>query len=91
MVHIENWSIIQMIKTEYDAPETAKLYFAGNVYGHSFFEDGHKIITSRITSFNPEKNSFHPFSGTEYVLGKVDEDYETQYPNAYNRLIRSLE
>lgn len=73
----------------YDAPETIKLYFGGNVFGHPFFKDGDRIITSHITSYSNGK--FYTFSGTEYELGKVDEKYEKQFPNAYERVLKSLE
>ena len=39
MAKINNWSLIHMRNSEYDAPETRKVYFAGEVYGHSFFEE----------------------------------------------------
>lgn len=90
MAKIENWCLVHMNDNNgYDAPETRKLYFGGNVFGHPFFEDGHRVITSHIVSFSNGK--FYTFSGTEYELGKVDEGYEKEYPNAYERVLKSLE
>ena len=66
MAKIENWCLVHMTDNGYEAPETRKLYFGGNVFGHSFFEDGHKIITSHIVSFSNGK--FYTFSGTAIIL-----------------------
>ena len=37
MAKINNWSLIHMRNSEYDAPETRKVYFAGEVYDLQFF------------------------------------------------------
>ena len=89
MAKINNWSLIHMRNSEYDAPETRKVYFAGEVYGHSFFDDGERIVTSEIVGF--KGNKFYTFSGTEYELGDVSIEYENKYPNAHERLMKSLE
>ena len=51
--------------------------------------DGKEIATSELQGYDPDTDEFICFS-RRYKLGKVDEKYETLYPNAKQRLIDSL-
>jgi hypothetical protein len=86
-ITLENWSIIDF-GSAYYAPEQLTTHFKGNAYGHPNFEDGEPVITTRIISFN--HGIFETFSESQYVLGKVDPEYEKLYPNALLRVIASV-
>lgn len=85
VIKLENWSVIQMLGSGYDAPEIVKLHFRGLSYGHPRFEDGSPIVTTSIVGFS--NGVFKTSSGSEYVLGNVDENYEAVYPNARQRVL----
>ncbi len=84
MIRLENWSLVDTGE-EYSSPEMIILVFQGNAYGHERFPEGTFIITSRIVSC--ENGVFKTYSGSEYRLGKVDEEYERLFPNALERIL----
>jgi len=47
----------------------------GKVYGHATIPDGEVVQTSRVVSFNPEKNEAIT-KNTHYILGKPMDSYE---------------
>ncbi len=89
MNKLEDWCLIDINSPlDYLPPEAADIYFVGKVYGHSFHEDGTRIVTAQITSFSNGK--FYTFSGTEYELGVPSKQYEDEYPNAKKRIENAL-
>ncbi len=88
MPRLENWSVILNQFGPYEAPEQHSAQLRGNVFNHPRFEDGEVVITSLIVK---EKNGMIvTHSGSHYTLGEVDAEYERLYPDAKNRLIKSL-
>lgn len=82
---IRNWSVVCTEEFDpYKAPEMYAAKIAGEVYGHHKYEDGHKIITSRVVGV--EGNSVLTKSGSTYELGDVDPEYEKVFPDARKRL-----
>lgn len=81
---LENWSFVT--DNPFSAPELGRHMFHGFVYGHPKFDDGAEITTSYVVS---QKNGiFKTQSGSEYVLGVVNPEYEVSFPDAYNRLLK---
>lgn len=78
---IENWSITLCPRDPYLAPELRKQCLQGLC-------EGVEIITSPIQRKNEEGNVLT--LNSEYVLGESDPVYEELFPNARNRLLRSL-
>ena len=60
----------------------------GKVYGHTKFVEGESIITSAI--IGKRNGRVVTKSGSEYILGKVNLDYEREYPGALERVMESL-
>ena len=87
---IENWALIVVLTSPYQAPELGTPCITGQVYGHPEFTDGTTITTSRIEGWDPVHKAVVTHSGSGYMLGKVSAKYERQYPDALNRLINKL-
>jgi len=86
-VRLEDWSVT--FKADpYQAPELIRSRLQGKVYGHQRFEDGTFIFTSPIV--RGEHLLIITESGTCYELGKIDPEYEKKFPDATNRLFKSL-
>lgn len=85
MYRLENWSLT----SGNHSVESGITYFQGNVYGHPRFVDGFFIHTTRIVNY--ENGVFETKSGSQYVLGEVDKEYEKLFPNAYQRLVKSAQ
>lgn len=75
MFRLENWSMVGNYDP-YKAPETIKACLTGKVYGHSKFKDGSKVTTSYLIKLDIKNGTAITYSGTEYVLGKADKDWE---------------
>lgn len=86
---LENWSKGAVPSSPFQAPELWVPRLAGNVYGHPNFEDGTAVTTSRIVGKRDGK--VITGSGSEYELGEVDAEYENLYPDAFNRLMNTLD
>lgn len=86
---IENWSVVNVTLSPYSAPETGQPSLQGMVFGHPRFVDVTHITTSMIVGKNQE-NEILTKSGSAYVLGEIDPNYEKQFPDAKNRLLGSL-
>ena len=87
---LENWSVCSA-GDEYTPPELMSPRLQGNVYGHPNFNrhyDGKHIVTS--TPIGQRNSKVITRSGTEYTLGKVDPEFEKQYPNSRERVFNSL-
>ena len=88
-MRIENWSVVNVLPSEYSAPETGQPSLYGQVFGHPEFLDGTFVTTSRITGKN-HVDEILTRSGSVYSLGKVNPMYEEKYPDAKNRLLNNL-
>ena len=90
IARLENWSF-HFRCGEYDPPESRTHHLAGKVYGHKNHErhpDGKEIVTSPIIGV--EGNLVLTHSGSKYELGTVDPLYEKEFPNAKERLLRTI-
>lgn len=88
---IENWSIIVGGCNPYTAPELLTSCLYGKVYGHPRFPDGSVVTTSSIVGLRSIMEEIViTKSGSFYELGVVNSLYETAYPNAKKRLLKSL-
>lgn len=86
---LENWSIGYYSHEATLAPELRRAALQGKVYGHPRFVDGENITTTAIKELIDE-DKIKTTSGSIYELGKVDPQYEKEYPDARNRLIASF-
>jgi len=87
-VKIENWSTCTRKRTPYESPEIHGMGLHGNIYGHPLHDDGKIVTTSRIVG--KRSGLVVTKSGSEYELGKIDAEYDKQFPNALNRLMETL-
>lgn len=79
---LENWSVIGVSRSPYDAPESHWYCLQG------ISEIGNQVVTSSIVGY--KNNYVLTRSGSVYRLGVVDPDYEKLYPNAKKRLFKKL-
>ena len=86
-ITLEDWSIVN--RDPYTAPELQDACLQGKVTGHPSFDDGARVTTSHIEKLDGGLIVTH--TGRKYVLGSVDAEYESLYPNAKERLMKSLE
>jgi hypothetical protein len=84
---LENWSIVQEELNPYQPPEMHRQCLHGKVYHHPDHADGTEITTSVIV--DAHNRIVTTRSGSEYILGEVDPEYEKQYPNAKQRLFKT--
>lgn len=88
-IRIELWAF-GTNNDPYLAPELRFYFLSGYIYGHPHFDDGARIIcTSPIQSY--DGIYIITRTGSRYLLGEVDPLYESEYPNAKERLIKNLE
>lgn len=93
-VRIDNWVVVNRGNDTYTAPELQTTQLQGTVTGHPRFHDGESIITSSVVAVirtNDGGFLIVSHSGTHYRLGQAHPDYEKAYPNAFERLMTSLE
>jgi hypothetical protein len=83
---IENWYLIYTDNNGFIAPELKSVSVCGDIFDSEKFSDGEFIRTSTIVKFNSDNFSVMTLSGSEYLLGKVDPQYEKIYPNAIERI-----
>lgn len=82
---LTNWSLISLNPNA--APELVAVCLHGNVHGHTLFEDGEEITTSRIVRIDVEGDEIMVTTRNNvYMLGVVDPAYEKAYPGAVQRL-----
>lgn len=86
---LENWAIVALPSDPYEAPELWRQSIYGDVYDNPRFDDGTRVTTSRIVG--KRNGNVVTKSGSEYELGQVSAQYEEQYPDAFNRLMNSLD
>ena len=68
MTTLSNWHICSRSHYNYTAPEQMEILLQGIVYDHPKFQDGDKIVSSRIIKVNGPIITTK--SGTVYHLGK---------------------
>lgn len=89
-MRIENWAVISPVPGPYTAPETqGSPSLSGNVFDHPRFNDGTWVTTSFIIGKN-NKDEIITNSGSSYELGQVSQPYEEKFPDARNKLLKSL-
>ena len=90
MIKLKNWSVYMNNHEGFKAPELATYHLQGYVYGHSRFNDGDPVTTSRIVEIRDEGDHKEAVtrSGSVYFLYKedVNPECEKEYPNSYDRL-----
>lgn len=91
-MRLENWGIVPIQAPPFTPPELWAKAVCGNVYGHPNFKGGDLITSTRIVDGRVEgdKITLKTNSGSEYELGVVAEDYEAQFPDARNRVIKNF-
>ena len=88
-ITLQNWAvIINPTADAYTPPELMTSHLVGDVYGHPRFPEGHNITSSAI--IGKKGDVIHTKSGSTYVLGKVFPDYELSFPNAKDRLFKTI-
>lgn len=92
MIRIEKWAFatIPDQNNPYTPPELLPSSVCGNVYGHSRFPDGHFVFTSSPVGWNEQNGTMVTASGSEYILGEIDPEYEKKFPNAKERFLERL-
>jgi hypothetical protein len=90
---IEKWGVVPLGTDPYTPPECRAHGLTGTVYGHPVFDDGDPITTSAFHSLRQEGDNVivTTRSGSEYLLGQVDPEYERLFPNARARVIKSYQ
>lgn len=89
---IKSWSITSN-RRPYQAPELATSSVHDSVYGSDRFKDGASVTTSSIMNMFVEQGAIVVRTrNSTYVLhdGEVDPAYEEKYPDAFNRLVQSI-
>lgn len=74
---------------KHTSPQTYLFRFIGTAFGHPKYEDGTPIKTGRVLNY--KSGIFTTISGSQYILGKVNDEFEFQYPNAYSQLVSMAE
>jgi hypothetical protein len=91
IARLEMWCVTPLSASPYTPPECQAHGLHGTVYGHPsrHFFDGDSITTSEVVSLRAEGDNaiVTTRTGTNYLLGQVDPDYERAYPNARQRVI----
>lgn len=82
MPTLKNWALVNVM---------GDAHLEGEVYDDPTREDGTHITTTRVVSLvDPENSIVKTFSGSNYKLDTVNEDYEKAFPNARQRVIECL-
>ena len=85
---VERWSVVSRTEYGFQPPDSESNCLQGFVTGHPSHADGKAITTSRLVGRNADRVVTR--SGSEYELGEPDPAYESQYPNAKERLLEGL-
>lgn len=89
IVRIENWKVV-VRGDSYIAPELMDQCLHGNVFGHPKKPDGSEVTTSAIVGWDANTRTVITKSGTHYLCGEIDPEYEKVYPDARQRMVNSL-
>lgn len=89
-IRLKNWSVFQREPSGFQPPEMGVFCLQGNAYGHTRFNDGDPVNTSRIIRVEDkgEYKEVTTRSGSIYHCYKEDVnlDAEKEFPNYYERL-----
>lgn len=85
MTTLNNWALVAVDFSPYQAPEQHDKRLHGTVTGHPGFPDGAEVTTSRIIGVNPDGTV--QTKSRAYTLGMVDPGYEAVYPDAHAKLL----
>lgn len=91
---IKDWSICELPLNEFQAPELRKRCIHGSVYGNPKFADGKYVNTSTIQRFIYEQGIIiAETKNSKYILRKenVNEGYENQFGNVWEKLVKNIE
>lgn len=88
MTLLKDWHVTKRTNSPYQAPETGITALSGNVFGHHRFKDGDSITTSEVIA--KDGDMVVTMSGSYYALGQPDSEYAKQFPDAKDRLLKSL-
>ncbi len=88
-MRLEQWSLGFERFDPYKAPEMHVPVLQGLVYGNENFDDGTFVHTSHLVAHDGV-DTLYTKSGSRYVLGEVDPEYEAQFPMAKERLFKQL-
>lgn len=86
-MRIDNWSLV-VDPDPYKAPEQLIPRIQGIVFGNPKFSEGLAVTTSAVVGRRGDNVCTR--SGSEYQLGYVDPLYEAAFPDALNRLFKTL-
>ena len=87
MKRLDNWSLIR-----YDHGNGPRQCLHGNVSGHPEFPDGVSITTTPVAkAIGHERFAVRTESGSWYLLGTIDPEYDKRYPSAGKRLVASYQ
>lgn len=87
MTILYNWSLCTT-GSPYEAPELKVPKLQGKTKGSRQFPDGTHIVTSNLLLV--VGNVAFTKSGSRYVLGDIDPEYEKRVPQALERLRRNF-
>lgn len=85
--YLDNWALVGK-KPGGSQTALPEIHLRGIVFGHTTYPDGSEITTSHIAHRKGE--CLVTVNGTHYVLGAINPDYDQQFPNARNLLLRSV-
>lgn len=93
---IKDWSICELSLGNWDyiAPECRHTCIHGAVYGNPKFVDGEYVNTSTIQRFIYEQGIIiAETKNSKYIIRKetIDEKYENQFGNVWEKLIKNIE
>ncbi len=74
IVFLEDWSIVQITESPYQAPELARSALYGKAFGHPRFEDAQYVTTGTIQKFDSETMTAET-NRTKYKLGKMADQF----------------
>lgn len=87
---LDDWSVTIIDDDPYLPPERRPSTLHGKVYGHPRFENGKCVFTSKPVAYRPDDRLFKTYSGSVYKLGKINQEYLEQFPDADSRLTEQL-
>ena len=79
---LDEWYLEYAQTDPYKEPH---IVLKGKVYDSRRFNDGDTIQTSRVVKLS--LTQVETLSGSVYILGEPDQEYEAAYPNAKQRLV----
>ena len=87
-MQLENWGTVFIPNTRKGEPDVQALN--GDVYGSDAFFDGTNITTSPTAGYDQKTEEVVTVAGGRYKLGVPAAAYEEMFPDAKNRLIKTL-